>query len=239
MDNEEYLDIYQEQAAQYERLVAREDYQSNIVPALTAICDPHGRTIIDLGTGTGRLAKLLLPQAAAVFGFDNSLAMLEVGRRELGQSAGGKWGLAAAEHHNLPLAAACCDLILSGWSLCYTALDQGEGWQEGLRAILRRLRRALRPGGALIILETMGTGFSEPNPPPFMGDYFSFLTEVGMQSSWIRTDYQFASAKEAVELTRFFFGDELADQVAGDGSAIVPECTGIWWTTNPESLLLD
>ena len=239
MDNEEYLDIYQEQAGQYERLVAREDYQRNILPALLAICDPHGRTLVDLGTGTGRLAKLLLPHAAAVYGFDSSLAMLEVGRKELQQSADGKWGLAVADHHDLPLAAASCDLILSGWSLCYTALDQDDGWQERLRGIFRRLRRALRPGGAIIILETMGTGFTSPNPPPFMGDYFSFLTQIGLQSTWIRTDYQFASHQEAVELTRFFFGDELGDQVEQEGSAVVPECTGIWWTTDPESLLLD
>ena len=48
---------------------------------------------------------------------------------------------------------------------------------------------------------------------------------------WIRTDYRFASLLEAVDMTRFFFGDELADRVASEGLVILPECTGIWWLT--------
>jgi hypothetical protein len=48
---------------------------------------------------------------------------------------------------------------------------------------------------------------------------------------WIRTDYEFASVEEAVTLTRFFFGDELALQVQTANSPIVPECTGLWWVT--------
>jgi hypothetical protein len=36
---------------------------------------------------------------------------------------------------------------------------------------------------------------------------------------------------EAEELTRFFFGDELANRIKNEGLLIVPECTGIWWKT--------
>ena len=45
----------------------------------------------------------------------------------------------------------------------------------------------------------------------------------------IRTDYRFASVQEAVELTRFFFGDELADRVRVEDWLVLPENTGIWW----------
>ena len=239
MDNSEYLDIYQEQAEQYERLVAREDYEGNILPALEEICDLNGRVVVEMGAGTGRLMKLLTPYAAAVYGFDNSSAMLAVGRRELQNAAGDNWALTLADHRDMPVSPASCDLVLSGWSLAYLALDQGPKWREGLRRVFRRLREMVRAGGSIIILETMGTGYTEPNPPSFMLDYYSFLSKVGFQSKWIRTDYQFESLAEAVGLTRFFFGDDLAERVEKEGSRFLPECTGIWWTNDVNGLLLD
>jgi hypothetical protein len=45
----------------------------------------------------------------------------------------------------------------------------------------------------------------------------------------LRTIYRFASVQEAAELTRFFFGEEMAADVLEKGKQIVPECTGIWW----------
>ena len=43
--------------------------------------------------------------------------------------------------------------------------------------------------------------------------------------------YEQSSVEEAADLTRFFFGDEMADDVLAKGDPIVPECTGIWWRT--------
>jgi SAM-dependent methyltransferase len=187
METSELIDIYIEQAERYERLVAREDYLGNILPALEEICDFNGRVVVEMGVGTGRLAKLLAPAAEAVYGFDNSIGMLRVGRRELQGVTADNWLLAVADHRDLPLRPASCDLVLSGWSLCYLALDQEAGWEDRLRRLFRRLRRMLRPGGAIIILETMGTGFREPNPPPLIDDYFSFFANLGLQSKWFPT----------------------------------------------------
>jgi len=47
----------------------------------------------------------------------------------------------------------------------------------------------------------------------------------------IRTDYRFASLPGAGDLTRFFFGDGLADRVASEALVVLSECTGIWWLT--------
>jgi hypothetical protein len=38
---------------------------------------------------------------------------------------------------------------------------------------------------------------------------------------------------EALELSRFFFGDELADRVERNRWVILPECTGVWWRNIP------
>lgn len=235
--NPDYHDIYQHHAQQYECLVSREDREGNILQALLEICDPNNRVVLEMGAGTGRLTKLLLPYADFIYGFDNSMAMLQVAAEELEGRHFKNWSLAVADHRDLPLRSNVVDLIVCGWSLCYLALDQGESWRDPLRDVFTRLGSLLRGDGTIIILETMGTGYEYPNPPEFMLDYYRFLQELGFHSTWIRTDYEFETLAEAVTLTRFFFGDELADRVETDGLKILPECTGIWWLKNIDDFI--
>ena len=79
----------------------------------------------------------------------------------------------------------------------------------------------------------MGTGSESPAPPaPGHAEFYAWLEqEHGFTYQWIRTDYEFASVPEAEELTRFFFGDALADRIVQEGLLVLPECTGIWWRT--------
>ena len=78
------------------------------------------------------------------------------------------------------------------------------------------MQRVLRPGGTIIIIETLGTGYTEPAPPAdWFAEYFAFLeNDLGFQSTWMRTDYQFASLDEAVELMSFFWDDGSARRPA-------------------------
>jgi len=236
MNSSDYYDIYHHLSEQYELLVSREDYEGNILPALKDICNLRGRVVLELGAGTGRLTRQIVPYVDAIFGFDISPSMIEVARRQLIGGDWANWALAVADHRHLPLSTNSADLIISGWSLCYLALDQDEAWRVPLRKTFAWLGKLLRPGGIIIILETMGTGHTSPHPPGFMLDYFSFLQEMGFQSSWIRTDYKYESVSEAVYLTRFFFGEELADEVEKKASRFLPECTGIWWVQDADRL---
>jgi hypothetical protein len=54
----------------------------------------------------------------------------------------------------------------------------------------------------------------------------------GFSRTWIRTDYTFEDIEEAVELTGFFFGEELAHQVDQEHRVKLPECAGVWWLHN-------
>ena len=91
------------------------------------------------------------------------------------------------------------------------------------------MKRVLRPGGTLLIIETEGTGEKEPAPPDSMHNYLGLLKELGFQWDWIRTDYRFESSTEAQELVPFFFGEDMLDACYPDEqSVILPECTGIW-----------
>jgi hypothetical protein len=59
--------------------------------------------------------------------------------------------------------------------------------------------------------------------------YDALVDHYGFTHQWTRTDYQFDSVQQAEELTRFFFGDELADNVASNNLVQLPECAGVWW----------
>jgi ubiquinone/menaquinone biosynthesis C-methylase UbiE len=221
--------VYREDAERYDRLVSREDHAGNLLPALRRIAPLEGRTIVDLGAGTGRLTRLLAPPAGRIVGLDLSPAMLRVARDRLARARGAPWALAVADHRALPIAGASADVVAAGWTVCYTVLWTGEAWREHLDRALGEMARIARPGGVQIIIETLGTGRETPEAPEPMRGYYGALEAAGFASTWVRTDYRFSSAAEAEELIGFFFGPELAARVAGEGMLVVPECTGIWW----------
>jgi ubiquinone/menaquinone biosynthesis C-methylase UbiE len=231
----DYKQIYATQAAQYERLVAHEDYQHNIQRALGRIVPGGELDIIELGAGTGRLTRMLAPAARSVCAFDASSHMLQLNALKLAQQGLRNCLLAAADHRHLPLGNHTADLALSGWSICYLAVEYSD-WQAEVERVLAEIARVLRPGGTVIILETLGTGYETPHPPDSLAAYYALLEQKGFHFDWIRTDCRFESLAEAEELVRFFFGDELASQVVAEGWVILPECTGIWWRQDPKGL---
>jgi len=222
-------EVYQFHADQYERLIQREDYQNNILRALEKILPLDGMDVVEMGAGTGRLTRLLDPLVNSILAMDASASMLQVARRSLVSSRCQNWQVSAADNRCLPVASASADLVISGWSFCYLAVWGGGQWRQELETGMTEIRRVLKPGGMLIILETMGTGFETPQPPEHLAGYFAFLKEQGLDYTWIRTDYQFQSLQEAVELARFFFGEEMAQKVKENKWVVLPECTGIWW----------
>lgn len=227
----DYLRIYNTQAQQYEALISREDHDKNIQPALEKICPFAGLRIVELGAGTGRLTRLLAPKAGVVFAFDVAMPMLVEARYQMEVERCSKYTLCVGDNRRIPLADSTAELIIAGWSLGHFVGWYPNTWRAEINQVLLEMKRILYPGGTSIILETLGTGQQEPKPPTTgLANYYAWLEgDVGFSSTWIRTDYRFASVAEAQELTRFFFGDDLADQVALKGQNIVPECTGIWW----------
>lgn len=224
-------EIYAAQAIQYDRLVSCEDHQGNILPAVQSLAALDVADVVEPGAGTGRLTGLLAPLVRSIHAFDLSPHMLSVAQSRLSRSGLRNWQLAAADHRRLPLPDACADLVISGWSVCYLAVDYPENWQVELKRGLAEMRRVLRPGGTILLLETLGTGFETPHPPESLREYFAFLEAQDLKSSWIRTDYRFASLDEAEDLARFFFGGDLARQVVEQNWIVLPECTGLWRLT--------
>jgi len=218
--------IYNHQADLYQQMVACEDYQGNLLPCIQAILPLGGLDILETGAGTGRLTSLLAPEAHAICAFDLSLHMLKVAHLRIAELGFKHVHLAAADHRHLPAAEASADLLLAGWSLCYVYLESGSEWRSVLKQTQAGFRRCLRPGGKLIVIETLGTGFDEPQRLPLLRDYLDFLEDCGFQMTWVRTDYRFENLQQARDRIPFFFGEEMLEKLQGN---ILPECTGLWW----------
>ncbi len=222
-------DVYFEHAAEYEALVSREDYQSNILHAIGEITPLEDLNVLDSGAGTGRLACLLQPYVKRIIACDLSPHMLRVARQKLSASDSNNWGVAAADHRYLPIAAQSIDLLVSGWSVSYVSVWYPDRWHEEADAWLAEARRVLRPKGHIVLFESLGTGNERPQRLPHLENFYGWLDERGFQNQWIRTDYQFESPEKAAEIAGFFFGDEMRTKIQREQITILSECTGVWW----------
>lgn len=222
-----HSNIYQNEAEQYERLIK---CQPSLAEVIQAIIPYSGMDIIDLGAGTGRLACVLAEKANSILLLDQSAAMLQVAANKLTVAECHNWRVETAEHPLIPAVDQSYDLIVSGWSLCYIASSNNPAWKHNLQLVLQEIKRVLRPGGVCIIFETLGTGVDAPFVYDFMEGYKTKLEhEYGFLHNSISMHYEFVNLSEAEELSRFFFGDDMANLVTEVYGTRLPEFAGVWW----------
>ena len=136
--------------------------------------------------------------------------------------------IAAADvEHRLTDASA--DLAIAGWVFGHFRLWMPEGWRDEVSSAVGEMRRVVRPGGKLVVVETLGTGHVEPRRNDALDEYFALLEErFGFTRSWIRTDYVFSSIEEAARICGSFFGAPMEATIRRNGWATVPECTAVF-----------
>lgn len=117
-------------------------------PVEAALLDTLGReplgALLDVGTGTGRMAELLSPGAGQVTALDKSPEMLRIARARLQTLPAGKIDLVQGDFTALPFARAAFDTVLFHQVLHY-AQDPG--------AVLAEAARVLRPGGRIAVVD--------------------------------------------------------------------------------------
>lgn len=167
--------------------------------------------VLDVGTGTGRVALRLLPllPAGGVIGVDAAMAMLQRAGEKRSGAAGYRLIQGAAEH--LPIRGGTADVALFAFALHHLA-DPLAG--------LREAGRALKEDGRLVILDPVA---AEPVDDldlalhsslvsafrPSQGSGFQFLTLREMRDLVERAGFVVSTARE-VGLT---FDDEALEQV--------------------------
>jgi len=221
--------IYASKAQEYQQLIAPEDADGNLLPALQQVARFEKAVLLDLGSGTGRIPLLVHNLVDRVIALDlNSPMLLE--QRKQQQNICASWPLIHGDNRALPFPDNRADIVTAGWAIGHLRGWFEDDWQTQIGRILNEMERVAVPGGCLIIMETLTTGALQPAPPtPGLAEYYAWLEEDwGFTRQTIPTDYQFASVDEAVAKTEFFFGPKLAELIRQNAWARLPEWTGVW-----------
>jgi ubiquinone/menaquinone biosynthesis C-methylase UbiE/DNA-binding transcriptional ArsR family regulator len=132
-------------AAQWDRirkLHVADDAVENAIRA--ALGDKPFRSLLDLGTGTGRMLELFGPEIERGLGLDLSLDMLQLARDRLERAGLKNCSVRQGDIYDLPLANDSFDVVILHQVLHF--LD------DGARAI-HEAARVLRPGGRLLVVD--------------------------------------------------------------------------------------
>lgn len=221
-------EIYTAHAERYDELVRAEDVDGRLLPTISSITPLRGRRVIEVGAGTGRVTRLLLQAGAHVMATEPAQAMLDVARERLGVHE--HLTFVRADASALPAPDGWADLGIAGWVFGHLRHWLPDDWRTRIGAALDEMARVVKPGGTLVIIETLGTGRTTPAAPNAdLAEYYAWLEgERGFVRREIRTDYRFASVEEAARVLGFFFGEEKARLVRAQEWSTVPECTGVW-----------
>lgn len=99
--------------------------------------------LLDMGTGTGRMLRLLAGKTEHAVGIDISPQMLRLARSQLNQAGLGKFSVRYGDMYHLDFPEASFDTI---------TMDHVLGESESPLKVLEEARRLLRPGGHWIIV---------------------------------------------------------------------------------------
>jgi len=139
------LSYFRRHAAEWDRIrnlhVAEEAVEEAIVAALAG---DSVRTLLDLGTGTGRMLELLGPQIERGLGLDLSLDMLAFARARLDRAGLRHCSVRHGDIYDLALPNDSFDVVIIHQVLHF--LD------DGARAIVEAAR-VLRPAGRLLVVD--------------------------------------------------------------------------------------
>jgi ubiquinone/menaquinone biosynthesis C-methylase UbiE len=108
-----------------------------------ALSDRHLGTLVDIGTGTGRMIELFGPRASEAIGIDRSSEMLRLARVKL-ESAGVRSSLRQGDMYALPLLDGCADSVIIHQVLHYAHAPADA---------IAEAARVLAPGGTLLVID--------------------------------------------------------------------------------------
>ncbi len=136
---------FSQHASEWNRIRALHVPEAHVEAAVLAMLgEKRFDSVLDLGTGTGRMLEMLAPQTTRAVGLDVSPAMLGIARVNLDAAGLRQVQLRQGDAYALPSDLSGFDLVILHQVLHY--LD------DPARAV-REAARALRPGGRLLVVD--------------------------------------------------------------------------------------
>ncbi len=131
-------------AAEWDSIRSLHSPDAPVEDALLSALGPALGTLLDIGTGTGRMAELLSARASHVTAFDKSPEMLRIARARLQHLPAAQVDLVQGDFTALPLADASFDTVLFHQVLHYAQAPE---------LVLAEAARVLRPGGRIAVVD--------------------------------------------------------------------------------------
>lgn len=127
-------------------------YDGRVIERMAEVSDADGTmTVADVGTGTGFVAAGISPLVGRVLAVDNSRAMLDVARRNLGELGLANVELLEGDVGTLPLESDSVDAAFANMVLHHA---------EDPVAMLREMARVVGPGGTVAITDEVEHPFA-------------------------------------------------------------------------------
>lgn len=201
--SEKWRESYNSQWEIYDTFSKREDYFDAAWRKLTELVDFHGKTVFEMGCGTGKYTHKLASLVQHLFANDISSVMIERAKNTCSQHTNITYICESA--HNSGLPDESVDIIFSAWG--YVAKDD-----TLVTAVEKEFQRILKPGGSVWLLDNYYEGeFTElrgkklePNSCKYAEAKFGYqLIDV------IPAMFAFKSVDEAADICGFLFGEKV------------------------------
>lgn len=201
------------------------DPHGRIEAAMRSVADWSGRTLLDVGCGTGFHLPRWAQDAATVIGVEPYAPLVQVARRRVRRlpNATVLGGGAQA----LPLPDASVDVVHARWAYFF-----GPGCEPGLA----ELDRVVRRGGAAFVIDndasrsTFGRWFRRGYPEIDPDVVERFWSTHGWTRIPVDMGWSFTSREDLEAVVRIEFTPEVADAVIAEHEGLeVDYAVNVWW----------
>jgi SAM-dependent methyltransferase len=201
------------------------DPAGRIEAAMAGIAPWDGRTVLDLGCGTGFHLPRFAATAASVVGVEPHPDLLAIARRRTRQLPGVEVRQGTAQA--VPVPDASVDLVHARWAYFF-----GPGCEPGLA----ELDRVVRRGGSAFVIDndatrsTFGAWFRRGYPSVDPQEVELFWTRRGWTRIPVDMGWRFESRADLEAVVRIEFAPEVADEVlASHAGTEVDYAVNVWW----------